>query len=75
MVDNGGDRKCSLQDVPIIGIAITVVAGFHNDFPCKLVLFPEQPRNLRLHLVKGKGIEHGGEILSCLARICLSPPA
>ena len=51
-----------MQDVPIIGIAITVVAGFHNDFPCKLVLFPEQPRNLRLHLVKGKGIEHGGEI-------------
>ena len=55
-------RQRGLQDIPIVGVAVAVIAGFHNDLPCKLVLLPEQPRKLRLNLFKGEGVEHGGEI-------------
>ena len=36
-----------------------VIAGFHNDLPRKLILLPEQPRNLRLNLFDGRVVSAG----------------
>ena len=63
-----------MQNIPIIGVAVAVIAGFHNDLPRKGVLLPEQPRKLRLDLLKGKGVKHGGEVAHQLIGVVADLP-
>ena len=54
--------QCGLQDVPVIGVAVIVVPGFHNHFTGEGVLLGKNAVDFRLNPCKGKGIERRGKV-------------
>ena len=70
----GPHGQGGFQHIPVVWIAVLVVACLHDFFPRQYILLSKHPVQFGLHLLKGESVKGGGEVAHQLIGVMADLP-